>query len=126
MKPITSLCHFATASRFFFKPRTRSGGSRVRSQEGLGSDIVWRPIAWLAKDLVGVSVEDEVFGGVEKAVLSGRGSEDSEEEVQEEEEEEEEGVDWEDKILEDTVPMVGFVRMILHSGRFSALILYYD
>ncbi|RZC05698.1 hypothetical protein D0Y65_013684 [Glycine soja] len=25
-------------------------------------------------------------------------------------------VDWEDLILEDTVPLVGFVRMILHSG----------
>jgi len=26
-------------------------------------------------------------------------------------------VEWEDKILEDTVPLVGFVRMILHSHR---------
>ncbi|GJS80007.1 hypothetical protein Tco_0729888, partial [Tanacetum coccineum] len=25
-------------------------------------------------------------------------------------------IDWEDQILEDTVPLVGFVRMILHSG----------
>lgn len=29
----------------------------------------------------------------------------------------EEWVDWEDQILEDTVPLVGFVRMILHSGK---------
>uniref|UniRef100_A0A0E0CRW8 Protein DCL, chloroplastic n=1 Tax=Oryza meridionalis TaxID=40149 RepID=A0A0E0CRW8_9ORYZ len=29
---------------------------------------------------------------------------------------EREWVDWEDLILEDTVPLVGFVRMILHSG----------
>lgn len=36
---------------------------------------------------------------------------------EEESEEEEELVDWEDKILEDTVPLVGFVRMILHSGK---------
>ncbi|KAF6139103.1 hypothetical protein GIB67_010829 [Kingdonia uniflora] len=28
----------------------------------------------------------------------------------------EDWVDWEDQILEDTVPLVGFVRMILHSG----------
>lgn len=35
----------------------------------------------------------------------------------EEESKEEEVVDWEDKILEDTVPLVGFVRMILHSGK---------
>lgn len=28
-------------------------------------------------------------------------------------------VDWEDQILEDTVPLVGFVRMILHSGKYD-------
>ncbi|KAL2894656.1 Protein DCL chloroplastic [Bienertia sinuspersici] len=28
-------------------------------------------------------------------------------------------VDWEDQILEDTVPLVGFVRMILHSGKYQ-------
>lgn len=29
-------------------------------------------------------------------------------------------VDWEDQILEDTVPLVGFVRMILHSGKYNS------
>ncbi|KAL2346409.1 hypothetical protein Fmac_000409 [Flemingia macrophylla] len=28
-------------------------------------------------------------------------------------------VDWEDQILEDTVPLVGFVRMLLHSGQYE-------
>ncbi|KAL7155052.1 hypothetical protein ABFS83_03G048200 [Erythranthe nasuta] len=28
--------------------------------------------------------------------------------------------DWEDRILEDTVPLVGFVRMILHSGKYES------
>ncbi|CAN4122670.1 unnamed protein product [Withania somnifera] len=28
-------------------------------------------------------------------------------------------IDWEDQILEDTVPLVGFVRMILHSGKYA-------
>ncbi|KAK2445603.1 DCL protein [Trifolium repens] len=37
----------------------------------------------------------------------------------EEEEEEDKWVDWEDQILEDTVPLVGFVRMILHSGLYE-------
>ena len=37
---------------------------------------------------------------------------------EEEEEKEEDFVDWEDQILEDTVPLVGFVRMILHSGKY--------
>uniref|UniRef100_A0A804NXH3 Uncharacterized protein n=1 Tax=Zea mays TaxID=4577 RepID=A0A804NXH3_MAIZE len=34
---------------------------------------------------------------------------------------EREWVDWEDLILEDTVPLVGFVRMILHSGMKVAI-----
>jgi hypothetical protein len=32
---------------------------------------------------------------------------------------EREWIDWEDLILEDTVPLVGFVRMILHSGKYA-------
>lgn len=35
-------------------------------------------------------------------------------------EKEDEWVDWEDQILEDTVPLVGFVRMILHSGKYES------
>lgn len=38
---------------------------------------------------------------------------------QEEVEEEDKWVDWEDQILEDTVPLVGFVRTILHSGQYE-------
>lgn len=30
-----------------------------------------------------------------------------------------EWVDWEDRILQETVPLVGFVRMILHSGKYE-------
>ncbi|KAJ8771754.1 hypothetical protein K2173_026931 [Erythroxylum novogranatense] len=37
----------------------------------------------------------------------------------EENEENREEVDWEDQILEDTVPLVGFVRTILHSGKYE-------
>ena len=33
-------------------------------------------------------------------------------------EEDERWVDWEDQIFEDTVPLVGFVRMILHPARY--------
>ena len=28
-------------------------------------------------------------------------------------------MDWEDQILQDTVPLVSFVRMILHSGKYA-------
>ncbi|MBA0738241.1 hypothetical protein Gogos_011633, partial [Gossypium gossypioides] len=31
-----------------------------------------------------------------------------------------EWIDWEDRILQDTVPLVGFVRMILHSGKYGS------
>lgn len=42
----------------------------------------------------------------------------SQPEDRKEEEEQEDGwVDWEDKILEETVPLVGFVRTVLHSGK---------
>jgi hypothetical protein len=33
---------------------------------------------------------------------------------------EEGGFDWEDQILEDTVPLVGFVRMLLHSDKYKS------
>ncbi|KAL9385935.1 hypothetical protein Peur_022945 [Populus x canadensis] len=63
-----------------------------------GSDLLRKPIVPSEKDLVGIS-----------------------EEVEDIEEEKEEGfVDWEDRILEDTVPLVGFVRMILHSGKYES------
>ncbi|CAK9135318.1 unnamed protein product [Ilex paraguariensis] len=47
---------------------------------------------------------------------------DSDEEKEEEIKRREEGgwVDWEDQILEDTVPLVGFVRMVLHSGEYES------
>jgi len=73
--------------------RTESDGAKIGNSESYGSELLRRPrIA----------------------------SEESSEEEEEEEEENSEGdefVDWEDKILEVTVPLVGFVRMILHSGK---------
>jgi len=38
-----------------------------------------------------------------------------------EEDDDDKWIDWEDQILEDTVPLVGFVRMILHSGQYVSL-----
>ncbi|XP_027904866.1 protein DCL, chloroplastic [Vigna unguiculata] len=37
-----------------------------------------------------------------------------------EEDDDDKWIDWEDQILEDTVPLVGFVRMILHSGQYES------
>ncbi|KAL5557008.1 hypothetical protein UlMin_039244 [Ulmus minor] len=41
------------------------------------------------------------------------------EDNKEEEEEARRWVNWEDQILEETVPLVGFVRMVLHSGKYK-------
>lgn len=38
----------------------------------------------------------------------------------EEDDDDDKWIDWEDQILEDTVPLVGFVRMILHSGQYES------
>ncbi|XP_021651780.2 protein DCL homolog, chloroplastic isoform X2 [Hevea brasiliensis] len=69
-----------------------------------GSDGLRKPIVPPRKDMGGGISEDE---------------EDSDVKRNYEEKEDEEWVDWEDQILEDTVPLVGFVRMILHSGKYE-------
>ncbi|KAB1220239.1 Protein DCL, chloroplastic [Morella rubra] len=74
--------------------------------DGYGSDLLRKPIVSQDKDLGGISDEEEE--SVEK-----RDYEDGEGD-------EEKWVDWEDRILEDTVPLVGFVRMILHSGKYQS------
>ncbi|XVF64069.1 hypothetical protein PTKIN_Ptkin09bG0137500 [Pterospermum kingtungense] len=84
------------------------GVGRIGCHESYGADLLRKPSILPAKD----------SGGIH---------DDEEEEEEEEEEEGSEGkrkrgewVDWEDKILEDTVPLVGFVRMILHSGLYRS------
>ncbi|ESQ30924.1 hypothetical protein EUTSA_v10011763mg [Eutrema salsugineum] len=73
--------------------RTESDGARIGNTESYGSDLLRRPR---------ISSEEEESSGEEDE--SGEGDE---------------FVDWEDKILEVTVPLVGFVRMILHSGKYA-------
>ncbi|KAK4751008.1 hypothetical protein SAY87_004490 [Trapa incisa] len=95
--------------------RTGSDGGRIGSRESYGSELIRKPSL---KELGGSRGEDEDIEA--KRDLS-EGSEVEEEGGEaDEEEEEEEGIDWEDKILEETVPLVGFVRMILHSGRYQS------
>jgi len=84
----------------FYRTAFASPSARAIKTGSDSSDLLRKPIAPSEKDLFGISEEEE---------------EDSE---GERDEEEEEGfVDWEDRILEDTVPLVGFVRMILHSDK---------
>ncbi|OMO74760.1 hypothetical protein COLO4_26519 [Corchorus olitorius] len=78
--------------------RTGSDGGRIGSQESYGADLLGKP-SILPEDSGGNSEEEE--GTAVKRKRS-------------------EWKDWEDRILEDTVPLVGFVRMIIHSGRYQS------
>ena len=78
------------------KTGSDSGRGRIGSQEVFGPDLLRKPPR---KELDGNSEESE------------------QKRVYEDEEDEDRWVDWEDKILEDTVPLVGFVRMLIHSGK---------
>ncbi|XWS25608.1 hypothetical protein CRYUN_Cryun27aG0082400 [Craigia yunnanensis] len=79
--------------------RTVPDGGRIGSQESYGADLLRKPSTLPAKDSGGISEEEEGSEGKRN-----RG----------------EWVDWEERILEDTVPLVGFVRMILHSGKYGS------
>lgn len=79
------------------------GGGGIRSSRERGAELLRKPVA--------PSPAEE---------------ESAAEEYSDDEESEKKGgdgdtwVDWEDQILEDTVPLVGFVRMILHSGKYES------
>lgn len=104
LNPLT--LHPCPATLSFPFPRTTSlrsrlralktgadGGSRIGRQDADGPELLRKPVA-KDLDMDGISEEDEGEEG--------------------------KWVDWEDKILEDTVPLVGFVRMILHSGKYES------
>lgn len=95
-------------------------GSRVRSQGAQDPALLRRPVV----SPLSPGDRDSAIGSEEDTV----GRKPVEEEDEEEDEEEkisskgrkdEEWVDWEDLILQDTVPLVSFVRMILHSGKYA-------
>ncbi|KAK6938684.1 hypothetical protein RJ641_032192 [Dillenia turbinata] len=91
--------------------KTRSDSGGIRSQEPLNSDLLRKPVLTTASD------DDE------SAKESGEYEYSGDERVREKhkpEKEENEWVDWEDQILSDTVPLVGFVRMVLHSGKYAS------
>uniref|UniRef100_A0A2N9FZ34 Uncharacterized protein n=1 Tax=Fagus sylvatica TaxID=28930 RepID=A0A2N9FZ34_FAGSY len=79
--------------------------------DGYGSDLLRKPIISpdtetdMDRDLAGISEKDEDSEGKTDY---------------EDDDDDEKWVDWEDRILEDTVPLVGFVRMILHSGKYQS------
>lgn len=91
--------------------RTGSNGGKLESEESYDYGLLQKPITPPPD-----GVNDELAKGFHREIERG--------------EEDEEGggnrpevgkkwVDWEDQILEDTVPLVGLVRMVLHSGRYQ-------
>ncbi|KAI4376450.1 hypothetical protein MLD38_014211 [Melastoma candidum] len=92
---------------------------KVAGQGVLSSEVIRRPIVSTEAGDSGGGSDEGGGGGVGEGEEGKRVWEGGEaEEV--EGEEEGDWVDWEDKILEDTVPLVGFVRMVLHSGQYGS------
>lgn len=81
---------------------------KTGSQESYGSELLRKPIVSPPDESANDDHENDNGNDSEKQLVIDSG------------EEEERWVDWEDKILEDTVPLVGFVRMILHSGKYRS------
>ena len=81
--------------------KPRSLGGKLESQDARDSDFLRKPTISL-----GMVADDD-----------GGGSSSSVREKNFRRREEEEWVDWEDQILEDTVPLAGYARMIIHSGK---------
>ncbi|XVE55892.1 hypothetical protein DITRI_Ditri03aG0193700 [Diplodiscus trichospermus] len=97
---LSSPFHQTTSLRVRFRAlRTGPDGGTIGSQESYGADLLRKPSILPGKDSGGISEEEEGSEGKRN-----RGG----------------WVDWEDRILEDTVPLVGFVRMILHSGKYGS------
>ncbi|KAG6400298.1 hypothetical protein SASPL_137124 [Salvia splendens] len=85
--------------------KTRSdGGGAVGSSQERGGDLLRKPVAPspASNDEEGSAAEYSDDDGSDRKREDG-----------------DTWVDWEDQILEDTVPLVGFVRMILHSGKYE-------
>lgn len=82
--------------------KTGSEGGGIRSDN---AELLRKPV---------ISTELETTSESEELV-----KEESDDEVGKKSGDGEGWVDWEDQILEDTVPLVGFVRMILHSGKYA-------
>lgn len=89
---------------------TGTDGIRVRSHGAQDPALLRRPSPPSPED------GDSAISSDEDAV---DGNPVEEEKIGSKRTKDEELVDWEDLILQDTVPLVGFVRMILHSGKYE-------
>ncbi|KAK9284985.1 hypothetical protein L1049_024167 [Liquidambar formosana] len=102
-----STLHFPSYTPSRFRAlKTASNGGGVRSYDGHGPDLLRKPHVSPPDDDKEDEDDDDDAEG--------------EREYEKREGVESQWVDWEDQILEDTVPLVGFVRMILHSQKYKS------
>ncbi|KAL8217693.1 hypothetical protein R6Q57_021066 [Mikania cordata] len=98
---------FCSAHPWRFGSLKTSSGGGSSQQDGTAygaADLLRKPV---------VEVKDE-------AITSSKDEDSGYEDDGEMRREEDGWIDWEDQILEDTVPLVGFVRMILHSSKYAS------
>ncbi|KAM4129477.1 hypothetical protein ACJW30_01G026300 [Castanea mollissima] len=108
---------FRTTSLHHLHHRTRLCVCALKTgPDGYGSDLLRKPT--ISPDTDTDTDLDTV--GVSEKHEDSEGTTEYEESDEDEDEDDEKFVDWEDRILEDTVPLVGFVRMILHSGNYQS------
>ncbi|KAJ6847117.1 protein DCL, chloroplastic isoform X1 [Iris pallida] len=99
-------------------PPPRSVVLRVAGPDGAKDPaLLRRPLVSGTPSVVSDDEDDE---GETSAAAEGRGDSPAGKSRQPKRRKADEWVDWEDQILEDTVPLVGFVRMILHSGKYES------
>lgn len=105
---LSSHTNFTFPSSFVYRVtalRTAAAadGARVGSQQDVyGQELLRKPV--VSDSVVVDDEEDEEVSSVDGGGGGGGRNE-------------EKWVDWEDQILEETAPLVGFVRMILHSNK---------
>ncbi|OIV89712.1 hypothetical protein TanjilG_30588 [Lupinus angustifolius] len=114
--PLLFSFHFFT-NPFTFHPRI----SALKASASDGDNVLGKPLIHQGKEFTTILDEQ----GDNDIIAMKKTKAYAYEEVEEDDDdddsvEEEKWVDWEDQILEDTVPLVGFVRMILHSGKYES------
>lgn len=105
---------YRTASLYprLYALKTGSDGGQVKSHDVYNSDLLRKPMLSLATDVCNKLAKDP-----SRTVED---DEDSDAGRSLKQRDEEEWIDWEDQILEVTAPLVGFVRMVLHSGKYGS------
>ncbi|PIA46271.1 hypothetical protein AQUCO_01500054v1 [Aquilegia coerulea] len=124
INPNSSLLHFTSprSSLILFKSNNKSSTTtliRALKTESDGDKVV-KQDSYAAPDLLEKPIISSL--DVEETVSSNErfSNEKGYESDEENKREDDVWVDWEDQILEDTVPLVGFVRMLLHSGKYGS------